>query len=215
MSGGRFETTEKVEESGAVLCQGCVKGTVSVKTNLEKSRGVNTMKKSLLTIIISIITLMMVVVVAIIFYPRISNKIEAQHRFKEIMGFDIPDNVKINRYYYNKEDDFTAIDLVFDAKEYDNVFQTFQRNLVDRYHPLIFQKETIYEVDAPNVFEFDVYPVLSRFPLGLNWVQEEPMEFIVGYDLFSKGKNGAMTGYIDWLFVRDSQGVYHVMIQNG
>ncbi|MBR6039327.1 MAG: hypothetical protein IKP38_02440 [Clostridia bacterium] len=166
-------------------------------------------------LIIAAIMLLVLVTGFFIIYPKMKTDMEAKQKFKEIMGFDLPDNTKVNRYHYNSQNGFCAIDLVFDANEYDNVFQTFQRKLVDVYHPLIFQKETIYEVDAPYVYGFDDYPVLCRFPQDLNWVQEEPMEFIVGYDMFATGKNGAMTGFIDWLFVRDSQGNYHVMIQNG
>ena len=168
-------------------------------------------------LIIAAIMLLVLVTGFFIIYPKMKTDMEAKQKFKEIMGFDLPDNTKVNRYHYNSQNGFCAIDLVFDANEYDNVFQTFQRNAVDRYHPMIFQKEAIYEADDFEeyypLYAFDEYPVLSEFPYGLNWVQEEPMEFIVGYDAFSPGRDGAITGATDWLFVRDSHGKYHVMIQ--
>lgn len=147
---------------------------------------------------------------------------DATNKFKKLFKMDLPDGVKVNRYYYDSNDNFTLIDLVFEKDDYDSVFQTFQEKVVDREKNviMIFQKELIYDPDDPDVFDFDDLPGLRRIPDELNNVCEEQVEivdFIVGYYIdyiVTDGKDGRPQGFYDWIFAIDNKGLYHIMIKN-
>jgi len=144
---------------------------------------------------------------------------DATNKFKKLFKMDLPDGVKVNRYYYDSNDNYTLIDLVFEKEKYDNVFQTFQEKVVDREKGvMIFQNELIY--DDPDVYDFDGLPGLRRTPDELNAACEDQVEivdYIVGYYIdyiVKNGKDGRTQGFYDWIFAIDNKGLYHIMIKN-
>ncbi len=144
---------------------------------------------------------------------------DATNKFKKLFKMDLPDEVKVNRYYYDSNDNYTLIDLVFEKEKYDNVFQTFQEKVVDREKGvMIFQNELIY--DDPDVYDFDGLPGLRRTPDELNAACEDQVEivdYIVGYYIdyiVKNGKDGRTQGFYDWIFAIDNKGLYHIMIKN-
>ena len=179
------------------------------------------MKKHI-TVIIVLIVLSVFVIATVTVYAIVKRHAakqteQAETKFRELMGFDIPDGVTVNRYHYDTSNGSCAIDLVFDPENYDAVFQTFEKEVVEKRRDImIFQKEPIYNnTEDDNVIELDEVPGFKIFPIGLNWVQEKPMELIVGYEIGSEPKNGAESGFTWWLFVREVEGRYHIMIQDG
>ncbi len=157
------------------------------------------MKKPLIMIVV-IVAILILLTVIVGYVCLIKNN--AEHKFKEVFGTEVPNDAIINKYYYRMKTGYCAFDIVFDEENFSTIINFFQGYIDKKFED---------KASRENCKCYD----MERFhnlPVNVNWYDLKQMNLLQGYMVLMPGHRGENGGTLRIAIVRLNNGEYHALI---